>query len=305
MAEFRAQSAARFGRTPVWRIILGTGIAGGTYVVLTILAFVALGVVYMIFDPARLAQFQAGVIDRLSLLVLLAAFAGVHLGVLVAGLVLHGKPYRAFWGQLPAFRPRAFALGTCLILLTLSVLILPAIFISPPVPQVPLPTWLSFLPFVLIVLLVQTSAEELLFRGYLQPLLASRFNSRLVWLLLPAFLFGALHWKPDPYGPNAAIVVIAATLMGLIAGDVTARTGNISAAFGLHFGNNCVGLLFLATPGDLSAFGLYLTPIGPEDVQATRIGLIANVVLMGLAYGLWRLFLRRRARLLSGDGPTI
>ena len=45
---------------------------------------------------------------------------------------------------------------------------------------------------------------------------------------------------------------LATTVVGLVLADVTARTGNLSAAIGLHFANNVVALLVVAVPSPVS-----------------------------------------------------
>ena len=50
---------------------------------------------------------------------------------------------------------------------------------------------------------------------------------------------------------------LAAALFGLMAGDLTARTGTIGAAWGFHFANNCIAILIVVTQGSLTGLGLY------------------------------------------------
>ena len=100
------------------------------------------------------------------------------------------------------------------------------------------------------------AAEELLFRGYLTQALAARFRSPLAWALVPSLAFGALHWDGAAYGADAWLAVAAATAVGLALADVTARTGNLSAAIGLHFANNVAALLVVAMPGPTAALAL-------------------------------------------------
>ena len=76
--------------------------------------------------------------------------------------------------------------------------------LAPPERQATLAAWAARLPLALPAILVQSAAEELAFRGFLMQSLAARFRSALVWWLLPAALFGALHWNPAELGPNAA-----------------------------------------------------------------------------------------------------
>ncbi|MEL6793868.1 MAG: CPBP family glutamic-type intramembrane protease, partial [Pseudomonadota bacterium] len=73
--------------------------------------------------------------------------------------------------------------------------------------------WLALLPVALILLLIQTGAEEVLFRGYLLQQLAARFRGHwIAWGLVPSLLFGALHFNPT--APGGAEVAIAVTALG-------------------------------------------------------------------------------------------
>ena len=118
-------------------------------------------------------------------------------------------------------------------------------------------TWVHWLPLALVFVAFQTGSEELLFRGYLQSQLAARFRHPVLWLVFPAILFGAAHFLPTlPFSAGLAYVIFAA-LFGLMAGDLTARTGSIGAAWGFHFANNSMAILIIAVDGSLSGLGLY------------------------------------------------
>ena len=107
-------------------------------------------------------------------------------------------------------------------------------------------TWALFLLPILFFAFVQTSSEELLFRGYLQRGLAYRFRSPLVWAVLPTLVFTALHWNPTAVlGMNIGVAVSIGAFAALLALLVYA-TGNLGAAMGAHFGNNLVGFLLIS-----------------------------------------------------------
>ena len=108
-----------------------------------------------------------------------------------------------------------------------------------------------------MVNLLQTGAEELLFRGYLQSQLAARFSAKWVWLFVPSLLFGLLHYMPAETAGPGLLYVASTTLFGIIAADLTARTGSIGAAWGLHFANNCLAILVVVYLGAASGLGLY------------------------------------------------
>jgi hypothetical protein len=152
---------------------------------------------------------------------------------------------------------------------------------------------------------VQTAAEELVFRGYLMQGLAARFRSWLVWWLVPALLFGLLHWSPQVYGADAWLAVLSATLIGLALADVTARTGGLSLAMGLHFANNVAAVLILAPPSELSWLSLFAVDVDPADPAAMRRLILADLATTLAAYALWLGFGGRWRRLHPGGRGSI
>lgn len=142
--------------------------------------------------------------------------------------------------------------------------------------------WASWLPVALILLLIQTGAEEAVFRGYLLQQLAARFRSPWAWAVAPSLLFGALHYNPAaPGGAVAAIVVT--TFGGIVLAAVTARTGGIAAAWGLHMGVNTLALLFIAPPDHLSGLALYAW--AGDDAALARLAWVDLAIIAALALG--------------------
>jgi hypothetical protein len=122
---------------------------------------------------------------------------------------------------------------------------------------------MSFLPLALVGVLIQTGAEEVLFRGYMQQQLAARFSSPLMWMILPSAIFAALHYQPEIMGDNTWLMMAAVFVFAVLAADLTAVTGNIGAAWGMHFVNNALAILVVATDGPLSGLALFMAPISP------------------------------------------
>jgi membrane protease YdiL (CAAX protease family) len=97
--------------------------------------------------------------------------------------------------------------------------------------------------------------------------MAARFRSPVMWMVLPSLLFASLHYQPQMMGDNAFYIVAAAALFGLLAADLTARTGSIGAAWGFHFANNVVAILLVSLDGPLSGLALYTAPISAASVE--------------------------------------
>lgn len=102
----------------------------------------------------------------------------------------------------------------------------------------PLWQWLLVLPFALVAVFIQTTGEELYFRGFLQSTLAARFDSPWVWAVLPSLAFGLVHIPNASHPAEAVQIVIYITAFGFFAADLTARTGTLGAAMAFHFTHN-------------------------------------------------------------------
>ena len=235
--------------------------------------------------------------DPLSVILLLFTFFGAFLGVLLAAKLVHKRGLKSLLGPDWATFKRNFALGFAIVVI-LTLIGMPIFyFIDPPVRNMQLSTWLSWMVLGAPLLLLQVSSEELVFRGYLQQQLAARFESRWIWFVLPSVCFGMLHYDTETMGSNAWIVVAHTTLFGLIAADVTARTGNLGAAIGLHFANNLFALTIVGLDGSLSGLGLYKTAFHVSDEVAIRNVLLPDLIFVMLLYGLYLLWWKKRSRL--------
>lgn len=153
-------------------------------------------------------------------------------------------------------------------------------------------TWIFLLPLSLVGLLIQTSAEELLFRGYLQQQLAARFSSPLVWMGLPAIFFALGHFD-SANGDSAMAIILWAGLFSLAASDLVARTGNLGAAIGLHFVNNAFGMLILSYPGEMSGLSLYVLTKGPDEFGPTSVEITLEFAMLAISWLAIRLAVRR------------
>ncbi len=151
---------------------------------------------------------------------------------------------------------------------------------------------LPWLPYALTGLLIQTATEELIFRGYLQQHLAARFRQRWVWMLVPSLLFGLAHYAPAQYGALSGLVVVWTTLFGLAAADLTARTGNLGAAVGLHFANNIAAVLLIGMSGNIGGLALFNVDVDTSGVSFDMIYLAVDGLTLLIGWLVARLILR-------------
>ena len=160
-------------------------------------------------------------------------------------------------------------------------------------PNLTLELWLSLLPFTLLFLLVQVSAEELVFRGYLQSQLAALGLHKSIWVLLPAVLFGLLHYDPIIMGSAAPWIVLWAICFGVLAADLTARSGTLGPAVSFHFTVNFLSIGVIGISDYLGGLNLYSYPFSITDTANLITYLPLDTIGMLLAYLSVRLALRR------------
>lgn len=96
------------------------------------------------------------------------------------------------------------------------------------------------------VLLIQTSYEELIFRGYGMQWLGRYMPYRIVPLLMTSFGFGLMHISNPEVAAFGPMVIIDYIVIGLTLGLVSLLSDSLEFAMGLHFANNLFAALFLS-----------------------------------------------------------
>jgi membrane protease YdiL (CAAX protease family) len=150
------------------------------------------------------------------------------------------------------------------------------------------------LPLGLLLLFVQTGAEEILFRGYLQQQLAARFAARWVWFGLPAVIFTLLHVNPE-YGTATTLLILGFGILpfALFAADLAEQTGSLGAPMGLHFANNFMALFVVSYEPDISGMALYVSTSPIEDPATLLPMLLLSFSSLSLIWWVSRRLLTR------------
>ena len=161
------------------------------------------------------------------------------------------------------------------------------------VPNLFLGQWLILLPLTLLFLLIQVSAEELVFRGYLQSQLAALGLHKSIWILLPSVLFGLLHYDPTVMGRAAPWIVIWTIGFGILAADLTARSGTLGPAIAFHFAVNFISIAFIGFNDYLGGLALYVHLFSVTNTTTLITYLPLDAIGILLAYLSVRLALRR------------
>lgn len=269
-------------RPGLWRLFFGFALALLVLVIWVVVLFGALFLAAGLDGGPEWLNRMTQANTPTSALLVIAMLWGLGFGAMVAARALHARSGWTLYGPFRRMR-RDFvkAAVVCFAIIGAS-LVIP--FDYTPRAHLDLGLWLSFLPLALLVVLGQTLAEELFFRGYLQQQLMARTNSLFVGLVLPSILFGLAHYDGSAEPRITWLIVAATGVFGLCAADLTHRSGTIGAAWGFHFANNVVAILILSLDGSITGLALYLTPF---DTSATDI--LAPLLMrdMGVTLAIW------------------
>ncbi len=113
-------------------------------------------------------------------------------------------------------------------------------------------------PFLILVVLasvlvpLQTSFEEYLFRGYIMQGIGLATRKKIVPLLITSFMFGLMHIANPEVEKMGNIILIYYIGTGLFLGIITLMDEGMELALGFHAANNLVGALLVTS--DWSAF---------------------------------------------------
>ncbi|MGZ9735999.1 CPBP family intramembrane glutamic endopeptidase [Flavobacterium sp. GNP002] len=113
-------------------------------------------------------------------------------------------------------------------------------------------------PFAILVAIgvllipIQTSSEEYIFRGYLMQGFANLAQNKWFPLLMTSVIFGGMHIFNPEVAKIGYIVLVYYIGTGLLLGIITLMDEGMELALGFHAANNLVGALLVTS--DWSAF---------------------------------------------------
>ena len=284
--EFEHYIAPAKPRAEIWRT------AVGLVSILAVYFGIIIGLSYFIETTLslRVSDDDLNLNTRPSMIVGLLSFGGAIIGVWLVLKLLHKRTFQSLLGNLSDLR-KDFVVAATVVLAVNGSWMIVSSYLWGVVDNVPLITVLVFLPVGALLLLIQTGAEEFLFRGYLMQQLAARFRSPIIWFIAPALLFGIVHYDPASMGDVIWWIIAALCLSGLFWADLVRVTGNIGAAWGWHFMNNFLLLNFATIQGSMEGFAWKLTAFGTDDLTVWHI-LPDMIISVGVWFALRNLLAR-------------
>ena len=139
--------------------------------------------------------------------------------------------------------------------------------------------------FLIAIVLVplQTSAEELFFRGYLMQGFGQVFKHRIFPLLITSLLFGFMHFGNPEIDKLGPLLMVSYVSMGFFFGIITLMDEGLELVLGYHAGNNL--LISLLVTADWTAFqtnSLFLDVSTPDVYMLAFMQLPMLLILLAL-----------------------
>jgi membrane protease YdiL (CAAX protease family) len=240
---------ARTGKNDWWRYLLSLPGIIGTWLVLGLVpVFFAITYVQMDGNPAT--NFTetgfTGLPLLVEFLVTMSTFVPFIVATLLAVRFIHARSLRTLitaeprirWGRVLAGAGVWFVIVT--LMAVVEFLLYPGRYVLTFRPV----ELLIFAIFALLLIPVQTSAEEIFFRGYLLQWMGLRLKNK--WVL--SFLNGVLFFLPHTANPEMAVdsilVGLGYFIIGFIFTLITVQDNGMELALGMHAANNLFAVLF-------------------------------------------------------------
>ncbi len=229
----------------IWRYFLGIFIIFTLSQIGSIPLLIAAGTKIMneggsFFDLEDPVVLMTTLESNLSLFLMLLSFVFGMAGILFVIKVLHGQSLKELtttrkkvdWGRI------FFGFGVIFFITVITTIL--DYYNNPENYEVQF-QWQPFIILAIIAILIipiQTSFEEYLFRGYLMQGIGLLAKNRWVPLFITSIVFGALHFFNPEVDKMGNIVMIYYIGTGLFLGIITLMDEGMELALGFHAGTN-------------------------------------------------------------------
>lgn len=150
-----------------------------------------------------------------------------------------------------------------------------------------LPQFLLLLIIGVTLLPIQTTFEELLFRGYIYREILRYIGNQWVTMIIVAIIFAGMHLSnPEIITFGFWTMLAQYLVMALIFGVIACWDRGTEVTIGMHFANNLFCMVFVVTEGTtFTSDGALFRVASPiNDYKDTIVIGIAGAIMVGLYY---------------------
>ena len=270
MKSYDLYSHNSIKKTEIWRSVIGLGLF------LSILCSLYW---FSLIIISNFEYFKFHEHLKISIILLFSSFLFWHLSLFCVVNLIHKRSYFSLLGSFGKINWWQFliAIFATFIVFLISFVLVPLeilVFEKENLPERIMISFWEWLPWVFpacIVVFIQISAEEMLFRGYLLQQLISRFKSFWVWAFFPSVVFGLGHFDYQSFGQNTYFYMVNAAIFGMFTSILTVKSKNLTYALGMHFFNNIIGVLFFGMGDNFSGLALINYYVDKTGIYMTYI----------------------------------
>ncbi len=146
--------------------------------------------------------------------------------------------------------------------------------------------WFLLFPFVLILTPIQTSLEELLYRGYMMQGLSLILKHRLGLILITSILFAIPHFSNPEMQRGFVWGAINYFVWGVFMSTISLEDDRLELALGIHAANNIFCFLIVSTTDSVIPIPTILTITSAIDARESFFySLLQMIVFYMLIFG--------------------
>lgn len=201
------------------------------------------------------------------------------IGLWVAARILHRRPLKTFITPYRTIRWNQIIFGFSVTFSLFALQLIIDLIMKPNDYYFQEFHFSNFLFLILISLItfpVQTTAEELIFRGFLLQFFAKFTKNPILISLMIGGIFGILHFSNPEMENGAFWIGVDYIATGVIWTYVTVRTNSLEATIGAHAANNIFISLFIASNN--SAVGQLPSLFFTNNNEATAITTLSSIL---------------------------
>lgn len=279
---------ARTGKNDWWRYVISFPAILATWLIVgSVPVFFLIAYVQLDENPATdvTASGFSGIPLLVEFLVTMSSFIPFILATLLAVRFIHARPVQTLITGEPRVRWKRIFVGggiwfaIAALIATVESILYPGRYVLTFQPG----ELLVFVIFALILIPIQTSAEEVFFRGYLLQWIGLRLKNKWVLSVLNGLLFFLPHTANPEMAVDSTLVGLGYFVFGFVFTLVTVQDNGMELAIGVHAANN----LFIALFANYTITALpspSLFTIQELDPVYGLISLIAGSIIFFMIY---------------------
>lgn len=190
--------------------------------------------------------FVAGIDPMINFVSVNLSFIMLMGGLMIALVMVHKRPFRTLITPFKQINWRRVGQGFGVYLLLVALSSGVEYLTNPEIYTLTL-NWQRFVPFVLLILIftpIQTSAEELFFRGYLLQAWGHLFKNPVVLAVINGILFMLPHLVNPEVASGPVLLALYYFGIGAFFAWITLRDNGLELALGAHAANNMYAAIF-------------------------------------------------------------